>query len=186
MILLPVDITLKGSALTGGVNQLSWTVPGGAPFTSFSVERSTQSGTGFASIGAVTAEITSMDEPYSYSDNSPADGVNYYRLAIRHADNSVTYSNTVVLKANSDWQVSVYPNPVTDQLYINIRAQRTQDYSISLYNVTGQVIYSGIQSNIQNGTISYRRPASTAPGWYFLKVNNLTTGQSSAYKVKFQ
>ncbi|MDR3712772.1 MAG: T9SS type A sorting domain-containing protein [Puia sp.] len=185
LIILPVDITLKGNTVSGGVNQLSWTVPGGAPFTGFTVQRSTQAVSGFAAIGTVAANPSSTDEPYTYSDNDPAGGANYYRLEIQHADDKVTYSNIVVLKGNAGWQVSVYPNPITDLLNINIRGERSQDYAISLYNITGQTLYTSVQSNIQSSTIIYHRNPGIAPGWYFLRVNNLTTGESSAYKVKF-
>ena len=185
-ILLPVDITLKGNTSMGGVNQLNWMAPEGAPFSEFIVERSDQSGGSFVAIGTVMAGSSSLADSYTFADNSALDGANYYRLAIQHTNNAVTYSNIVALKANKSWQVSVYPNPVTSVLNITIRSDRSQDYAICLYNVAGQILFTGIQSNIQNGTVLYRRDASAVTGWYFLRVSNLSTGESSAYKVKFE
>jgi uncharacterized protein YkuJ len=63
--------------------------------------------------------------------------------------------------------VSVYPNPVSTQLHVNIGTPKTVDYAI--YNIIGQII---LQGKLQESSII--NVESLSNGMYFLKIDGKT------------
>ncbi len=183
LIVLAQAVTLKGHALSETSSQLFWDAPGDAGGTTYQVERKNENNSDFEFIGAVQGN--SGAGSYNFIDNNFGRGANLYRLKIVSADGKFAYSNTVQIITQSTDQISVYPNPVSNILNINIQSTQTQRFQVGLYNIAGQVIFTGSPVSIQNSTIVYYRDASVAPGLYFLKVKNLSSGESTVYKVMF-
>ncbi|HEY4155576.1 MAG TPA: T9SS type A sorting domain-containing protein, partial [Puia sp.] len=94
-------------------------------------------------------------------------------------------SNTVQISQNPGDQISVYPNPATRLLNISIQGGQNQRYQVILYNIAGQILYTGSPVNVQNSTLTYQREPAVAAGLYFLKVKNLSSGESSTFKIVF-
>ncbi|QLH44200.1 MAG: hypothetical protein HWD58_00315 [Bacteroidota bacterium] len=53
---------------------------------------------------------------YAYTDAYPINGHNYYRLHQEDLDGKVSYSQVVDVYFGNETQVSLYPNPVQNQL----------------------------------------------------------------------
>ena len=180
---LPQAVQLEGHSIGESANRLTWNRTGGVNGITYGVERKNENETYFVSIGTVPENPASGS--YEFIDRNPGNGNNFYRLKITGADNKSTYSNTVQIGKTGRNQISVYPNPATRLLNINIQGSQVQRYQVILYNIAGQVIYTGIPAEVQNSTLMYYRDASVAPGIYLMKIKNLTSGESSVVKVVF-
>jgi hypothetical protein len=77
---------------------------------------------------------------YQWVHITPADGMNYYRLKMKDIDGSYAYSQIVSLKFDSAGPkpVSVYPNPVSDVLFVENNKEVVRLRIISL---NGKTVY---------------------------------------------
>lgn len=92
---------------------LKWSTASGSINDKFMIERSAD-GRSWQALTTINGRgNTAIRQEYSYTDNSPLNGNNYYR--IRQHDNSGnnTYSEIKLLKFEEFWKVSLYPNPAT-------------------------------------------------------------------------
>ncbi|HVW60863.1 MAG TPA: T9SS type A sorting domain-containing protein [Puia sp.] len=92
------------------------------------------------SIGVVPAAGNSNSLlNYTFTDQYPLMGANYYRLALVNADNNRQYSEVREVSIIRDAAITVYPNPAREQLVI----QRTIDNGagiVMLYDAEGRVV----------------------------------------------
>lgn len=135
----PLPVTLL-SFNASSVNQKSvhllWNVANELDVREYIVERSTDNRSWIA-LGSVRATQASA---YDYTDNLPAPGLNYYRLAIRDENGSVDYSMVRTVNFAADGLMSVYPNPANDRIYISGCSEPA--VNVSVFNEIGQVILS--------------------------------------------
>lgn len=174
---LPIDIVLTGVKRHEG-NQLYWNAVG-KDIKVFSLQRSTGNTDNYKTLNSVaaTAEIS-----FSYLDRDPFAGNNYYRLKIIGSDNTIKYSNVVLVK-NLKFDVSIYPNPVNDMLFISIKNNAPKNYLIEITNVAGQKISSVTYSNTQNLRIEYPRNNSMQSGVYLLTITDLLSRERQTFKL---
>lgn len=75
---------------------------------------------------------------------------------------------TGIQEISNDFSMVVYPNPGNEYFIVEISAETNSDFSISIYNMSGQLIHSEIFSNQSN--ILYRYDCSNlAKGVYYIK-----------------
>jgi len=73
--------------------------------------------------------------------------------------------------------VSIYPNPVSDIIYIQVRANI--QYQATLFDIEGKKVYSSMNaSSIEVQTLQ--------AGCYFLEIKDLITGKKSAQKIQIE
>lgn len=78
----------------------------------FEIQRRGQYEEGFTSLGTVSAHGTTNDEQfYTFIDQRPLKGLNYYRLKLVDFDQTFEYSSIVAVQFKPDGQFSIYPNP---------------------------------------------------------------------------
>jgi hypothetical protein len=75
---------------------------------------------------------------YQWIHTEPADGLNYYRLKMKDRDGSYAYSQIENLKFGDQGRkpISVYPNPVSDMLFVENSKEIVQLRIISLQGKT--------------------------------------------------
>ena len=152
---LPIKLSAFTGSRINGANLLKWTTSEESNTDHFEVERNT--GSGFAKIGAVKAsKNTSTDTRYTFEDAHPADGVNQYRLKSVDIDGRYEYSKVLTLKSDGTTNISLYPNPTQNKLYVD-GAANGATYQIK--NISGQVLIAGRLANTNS-----------------INVNTLTTG----------
>ena len=98
---------------------------------------------------------TGVSYNYADADHSPKTGVNYYRVKKLHRDGSYIYSS--VKKVNFDFDVNqfkVFPNPATNDVFINLKDFVGNVGTIYLMNSFGQVVYSTDSMVIPNAPVS--------------------------------
>jgi hypothetical protein len=70
-------------------------------------------------------------------------------------------------------EVSVFPNPITEQLNISISETGTQSYEIAMMDQLGRLVYSGKGFTAVNGSVSVSLPvAHLATATYFIRITS--------------
>ncbi|MDP4999359.1 MAG: T9SS type A sorting domain-containing protein [Saprospiraceae bacterium] len=109
---------------------------------------------------------------YEFVDKKPKRGHNFYRVKLVDREGAFAYSNieTLLLPgANDSELVMAYPNPVTEQLTVEILEDFDTPVSIELINISGNNLY---QQRLRPNTIQTKIDLSAyPPGVYLLKVS---------------
>lgn len=156
---------LNFSAQKNGAHSvlLNWSVQSSFNNDYYEIERSND-GVHFAKIGTVNAVNGANVKQYSFTDNLPLNGTNYYRIKQVDKDGSYQYSQTKKVSMSDvirHW--NIYPNPAKDKatLYSLNNYNKTD---ISVCNLNGKIVYHTTVSNVMaNQSIN-------------IPVNNLSKG----------
>lgn len=96
------------------------------------------------------------NQNYSYNDNQPYQGLNYYRLVKVNLDGSTNGfpSINVNFDYKDDNYMLISPNPVnSDYLNFSYKSEITKNLSVKVYNLKGSLLYSQV-SNENDFTIN--------------------------------
>lgn len=135
----------------------------------FDVERSAD-GSNFASIARVNATGNSANKQlYTYFDNQPLPGINFYRLKLADIDGAFTYSRVIVVKdAGGPGSMQIFPNPVSDVLQLQITSAKKETVMVTITDASGKKVYSG-SLNLAEGHNASSIPVQHLPkGIYYL------------------
>jgi len=174
-------MTLKAMK-TGSDVRLDFTAGNLTGVTSFEIERSTD-GVAFDSIGAVAATASlpgssGTQQNYLYYDTRPLSPVDYYRLKVIDSNGGYTYSKIVVVGMDETSGITVFPNPATDMLYIQLTAQ-TGPIELELHDSAGKLVRT-VRLQPAGGVVSTSMDISgLARGVYYL-----STGEKNIPIVK--
>jgi hypothetical protein len=92
----------------------------------FTVEKSFDQAL-FKPLTNITAYSNSQTiKNYHHVDNTFLKAINYYRLKMVDIDGRYTYSKTIAVSALTHNLVSVFPNPVKDELFIRLQDGSTE------------------------------------------------------------
>lgn len=143
-ISLPVTLSdFKASSKENKVS-LIWTTDLEINSSHFEIERSSDS-RAWTKIGSVNAAgNTGVSQNYSFADNAPLNGNNYYRLKIVDIDAKYEYSPIKnIIVAISGLTITTGPNPAYSTLNVMVAQQSAaKDFQVKLINRSGQVIYN--------------------------------------------
>lgn len=92
---------------------LNWKTTNEINTSHFIVQRSAN-GTFFNNIGRVEARNTSGNNDYSFTDVSPINGINFYRLQMLDIDGKMTYSAIIKIVFTGKNELQVFPNPANN------------------------------------------------------------------------
>lgn len=140
VIVNPLAIKLENISATntGASNRIDWNTLSEEITDKFELQRSAD-GKEFETIASFNAK--GQANRYSYPDNSPHKGINYYRLLMKEANGTISYSQTVTATVKSDgFVVSAYPNPVSDELTVTVDGLLDVNASIAITDITGKIV----------------------------------------------
>ena len=160
-------IELSGQYINGEA-RLTYKVAENFKYASFAIEFSTD-GITFSEVKRIPNTSLNAVENYLYTEPKNAAKM-HYRIAGRNAQGTIKYSNIVLLRNNQQQLISVYPNPVTNNL-INVKLYEAPNspVDVNILTMTGQKLYS--KRFTQTGSlISFRVPTFTANAHYILEV----------------
>ena len=103
---------------------------------------------------------------YSYVDEKPTNGKNYYRLKITDKNYAVHYSRTVTMTNVLIEGVKLYPVPATDLLVLE---NRESVNLLEIIDVEGKIIRSMAYRGLNRIQLSIN---DLQPGLYYLRVDN--------------
>ena len=133
----------------------------------FVIERSAN-GSSFTTISKVSADSRTI---YQQTDLQPNTGINYYRIKIIYLSGAVKYTEVRILIFNSNSNIIVFPNPVTQVINIQLPDNwQGKTVSIDLINPAGQVVTS--KSIKQASQVETIEVSQLAAGVYILRMQD--------------
>ncbi len=143
----------------------------------FAIERS-GNGTDFRTIGKVNgAGTTTSIQNYTFSDETPLSGINYYRLKQVDFDGQFSYSPVVNVVFDNKAGIRLAPTPVQDQLRVELDEMFQEDAQWQLYDFAGRLVQTGVLS--AENTVFNVEVGSLTPGNYVIRV---VSGQTTLTK----
>ncbi len=163
---------------------LDWATSYDAKNKYFEVQRSAD-GLYFAPLGFVNEDNHSgLAGAYTYIDESPVAGLNYYRLKQVDKDGRFSYSKVVTMSISGSaafWQV--YPNPAHNSTSLHINTSLGK-MDVQLVTAAGNVVYRNQLSTTIAGQKLDIPLVNLAGGIYFLKVATAKGVQTQKILVK--
>jgi hypothetical protein len=147
----------------------NWEVDNENNVSHYTVQRSSD-GITFENIGSLNAKNNSSTRlNYSFIDNNPLPKTSYYRLLEKDLDGKeYIYKRLVITNKNSF--VTIYPNPIANDLNLNFGKELEPGTEITVYGVTGNVIYS---TTLTHHTSQHKIDMNEcAKGMYFLSIKS--------------
>lgn len=182
--LLPVDWLYFDGSTDNTTNTLRWATAAEQNSDYFRVQRSVD-GVAFETIGMVQAQgQSSSAQHYTYDDEHPFEGQNYYRLELVDQTGDLSLSNTILLNIRVDGKPYLfYPNPTTDVVYYQYESQEAEMLQVEVLDVLGK--RASVQQ-VQGTTGLNNIPVSLEQlptGTYMIRVHNEVRGTVHTEKV---
>lgn len=143
----------------------------------FNIERSVDQ-KNYDSIGVVNSLMDNGVHTYVFADVNPKYGVSYYRLKLIRTDQTFEYSENRTIKNNLEIPLTLYPNPVNNQLTVDHITAQSGAF-IKIISAEGKVVFNQTV-NDENNTRSFN-VAYLTPGFYILVFRNANRD----YALKF-
>jgi len=157
--------------------QLKWRTETEINISGFRVMRSAD-GIHFTGIGFVNAAgLAGNGTAYSYVDENPLPGKDFYRLEVQEATGAVNFSDIRMVTLDGYAAVTISPNPVKETM--NLQTEKDiRNASLQVFNSTGLQVFTSIING--NGNIPIKL-GDLPPGIYVAKI----TDRESIQQIKF-
>lgn len=150
---------------------LDWNTQMEINFSHFTIERSAD-GSNWDAIGTVQAKGNSrVQTDYTYTDEQPLTGTNYYRLALVNLDDTYTYSEQKVVETQAIAKVSFFPNPARDYVNVSLGGSTGKAVTVLLTSISGRLMQEKTAVSA-NGAVVSLPIQNVASGMYILTVVN--------------
>ncbi len=170
--ILPIVVTYFSGTKQNGTNVLDWKVACGNSDARFEVERSAD-GANFNTVGKVITTLARCLQPFAFTDASPLQGNNYYRIKMTENNGAVYYTNIILLQSDRMFTTSVYPTYIKKGMAVQVSFTGTSG-SITINDAAGKQVYT---HTLRNGVQSITFPVQVS-GVYFYRIvadKNITT-----------
>jgi hypothetical protein len=173
--ILPIELTAFNAVCDGNKVKISWQTASESNNNYFEIERSSDA-IEFTSILKINSQNPNSTTILNYStiDNNPINGKSYYRLKQVDFDGKFSYSSIVVLNCTSNTsapaQVSIFPNPATDNITVNIEGLPGEK-SIVIYDVLGQEIANKLIQSYESNVQENINISTLANATYLVQIN---------------
>src|SRR5262249_10559171 len=77
---------------------------------------------------------------YSYTDASPQNGKNYYRIKAVDLDGKLTYTAIKSVTIAGETRLTAWPNPASDILFVNIVTPNESQAVIRIFDIKGALV----------------------------------------------
>jgi hypothetical protein len=162
-----------------GMSQLKWTTEQELNNSHFVIQRSGD-GTSWGNIAQLAAVGNSnTTTQYSFDDDNPLKGSNFYRLQIVGADNKITYSDIRRLQFADKDLYSVFPNPAKELIRIRSGSVGIET-DMQILDASGRIM---INSQFITGPVPKEiNVERLSPGLFYIR---LTPAKSEAIMLCF-
>ncbi|MDQ6761791.1 MAG: choice-of-anchor J domain-containing protein [Bacteroidota bacterium] len=169
---LPLNLISFNGKVNNGKANLSWQTNNEKNILGYDIERLINNT--WTKIGYVpSAGNRATANSYSFDDNTPVNGINYYRLQITDADGKFSYSRIINLEIEGGKFV-VYqnvPNPFTNSTTIRYDVAEKSSVKIVVYNVDGSQVKVLTNETKDAGSYEVKwNTSNISSGNYFYKV----------------
>lgn len=171
-VLLPVKFALFEGKVNNAAINLHWQTATEINNAGFDVERSSNGTSGWQVIGTVAGKGNSVQlNDYTFTDNNPLSGVNYYRLNQKDLDGNSSYSKIISVAFSSASTNRLYPTMAVSKIHLDISDRSLIQTPYIIFDNNGKHVASGIIRSAQQ-TIDV---SNLNKGIYFLKIQSGTT-----------
>lgn len=172
---LPVTLVTFTAVAQGSQVQLHWQTASESNNDHFEIERSAD-GHVFNWLTSVASHGESqLLQDYQTMDAAPYYAINYYRLKQVDKDGRFTLSSIVFVnmaKQLTGSSISLYPNPASQVLYINVTSAQHVNSVLLVYNASGTQVAMQYKTLVK-GENTFSLPISgLAPGIYYCRFDN--------------
>ncbi|MDF1672823.1 MAG: T9SS type A sorting domain-containing protein [Vicingaceae bacterium] len=140
---LPVELLDFNGENIKNENHLWWNTASEINAESFIVQRS-KDGSYYENITTIQAAGNSNTiQNYNYIDESPNEGINYYRLKQVDENGDKDYSKIIAVNKEGvqDFMINnLYPNPASDDLIIDLFSKSEDPLKICIIDITGKPV----------------------------------------------
>jgi trimeric autotransporter adhesin len=182
---LPVKLTSFSGSKTGSVSSLKWTTATELNNDRFEIQRSTD-GLNYQTIGSVNGASNSYNTiNYQFVDETPATGINYYRLNQIDRDGSNKLSNVISInfaKQMEQSTISAWPIPATDFITLELNNTQTVKATITILDMVGKVVFEETIFGEESGYTHPIQVEHFKSGLYYMEVKQ---ENQSTQSIKF-
>lgn len=140
-LVLPVEIIEFTSRLAFGEINLSWRTASELNNAGFYLQRSPDAKNWHDLAFLPGHGTTHEEQSYTYTDERPLPGMNYYRLQQVDYDGQFEYSKIVSVEMGRDGSgISLYPNPAANSVTLALQTDYTGEASLTLYDLMGRQV----------------------------------------------
>ncbi|HEV3411813.1 MAG TPA: T9SS type A sorting domain-containing protein [Puia sp.] len=177
-----LPIVLEGFTATLDNNHtvtLDWNTQLEVNFSHFAIQRSAD-GTTWEDIGTVHAKGNSaVQTDYTYTDEQPLTGTNYYRLALVNLDDTYTYSEEKVVETAAVARISFFPNPAHDYVNVSLAGSSGKAVTVLLTSISGRLMQEKTAAAASGAVVTFPIQ-NVASGMYILTVVNSDGSRESS------
>ena len=170
-VIAPLPVVLVDFSANLNSNKtigLGWSTQMEVNLSYFTIERSAD-GSNWEFIGKVQANGNSgIVSYYSFTDQKPLGGFNYYRLQMTDLDNKSGFTEIKLVRTPVVKLFNIFPNPSGN--YVDVTLNKTTNGNIRLLNQFGQVLQQKQVTASNNGTTLSFQLFGYPPGNYFVQV----------------
>lgn len=172
---LPVTLVSFDVQKEGQAAKLKWATTAETNSDYFEIQHSV-TGKEWAKIGNVASNGESSSlKNYTFSHSNPVNGENLYRLRMVDKDQTFAYSRIQSVKFDGITKdLTIYPNPVTDKLYLRDFKEIT---NIQINDLSGHAVYQADACTTGEINIS-----GLKSGMYIVKISR-ANGLTSTQKI---
>jgi hypothetical protein len=163
---------------------LNWSTTQELNDKEFLVQRSAD-GVLYETIGIVEAQDGySTTNNYQFTDPSPLNGKNFYRLSVVDHEDNQSASPVQFLSFTTDFAsgFTCFPNPAINTININAGQGQNGNFNYAIYELDGKSVLRGT-INLVEGSSSQINIANAPKGFFFIELFN--EGGQSVGTLKF-
>ena len=168
---LPIELLYFTAAPANSTVELNWSTATEVNNAYFTIEKS-KDGISFEFLKQINTEAANGNSTqtlnYKTYDLSPNSGVNYYRLKQVDKNGSSKYADITQVDFNSKSFVTVFPNPASNLVYVNVSA----DYNNAGLKITDAIGREVIAQTISASGINAINTSWLTPGMYYMIIDN--------------
>jgi hypothetical protein len=183
--ILPVNLLSFKATEESAKTFLEWSASNETSLAYYLVERAAD-GINFQAIKKITANNTNRTiDNYSFYDQSPLPGNNYYRLKLVDNEGYYDYSKVKQTTYNqTSSSIKCFPNPARDYVYLNTTSEIAGSFPYSIYNVNGTLLTTA-SVNMQKGKNQVKIDLANklVPATYIIRIYNMQTNSFESFTV---
>lgn len=161
---------------------LHWTLTNTEEGLIAGVQRSSN-GKDFQTLAVVPIKESSLQETYTWMDNSPFANDNFYRIEFKRKNGSLFYSEVlpITIKSARTMDLLVSPNPFGDNVYFSVNLERPQKVQYRLLSMDSKLMASGTKTGeVGNNKFNIENLSALPRGTYLLQT---IIGDETLHKV---
>lgn len=159
--------------------ELTWSINYADHLGTFEIQRMDENGK-FEPLESINSN---EQLSYSYVDNSPIPGNNYYRIVLI-LDNNAYYSKIIIITCPPSEALSLYPNPSSgENLQIRLNGTNSDEATLRIYDKSGALVKDAMLKSEMNDSYVLNN-LNLESGVYYLLVSTSKTSFQKKFIIK--